>query len=168
MISPLTSLRFLFALMVFGAHIYTIDLYFDHLFYKEGFVGVNFFFILSGFIIAYTYRDRLLEQKSTLREFWVARIARIYPLHLLTLGIRFVWVDIYRVILLTGSNILLPIYFFSNRLYLLPIISFHSTARHGVWDANNYFISCFLLLSDAWAKRTGFFTLPGFWLSQSQ
>ena len=54
MISPLTSLRFLFALMVFGAHIYTIDLYFDHLFYKEGFVGVNFFFILSGFIIAYT------------------------------------------------------------------------------------------------------------------
>ena len=87
MISPLTSLRFLFALMVFGAHIYTIDPYFDHLFYKEGFVGVNFFFILSGFIIAYTYRDRLLEQKSTLREFWVARIARIYPLHLLTLGI---------------------------------------------------------------------------------
>ena len=87
MISPLTSLRFLFALMVFGAHIYTIDPYFDHLFYKEGFVGVNFFFILSGFIIAYTYRDRLLEQKSTLREFWAARIARIYPLHLLTLGI---------------------------------------------------------------------------------
>lgn len=47
MISPLTSLRFLFALMVFGAHLYTIDPYFDHLFYKEGFVGVNFFLFLA-------------------------------------------------------------------------------------------------------------------------
>lgn len=85
MIYPLTSLRFLFALMVFGAHCYVIDPYFNSLVFKEGFVGVNFFFILSGFIIAYTYKDKLLARKTTLRKFWVARIARIYPLHLLTL-----------------------------------------------------------------------------------
>ena len=117
MISPLTSLRFLFALMVFGAHIYTIDPYFDHLFYKEGFVGVNFFFILSGFIIAYTYRDRLLEQKSTLREFWVARIARIYPLHLLTLGIS-VYVGGY----ISGDLIDWIKHFVANLFLLQPFI----------------------------------------------
>ena len=55
MINTLTSLRFIFALMVFGAHCYTIDKFFDTHFFKEGFVGVSFFFVLSGFIIAYNY-----------------------------------------------------------------------------------------------------------------
>ena len=53
MINTLTSLRFLFAMMIFGAHCYVIDSFFDAHFFKEGFVGVSFFFVLSGFIIAY-------------------------------------------------------------------------------------------------------------------
>ena len=85
MINTLTSLRILFALMVFGAHCYVLDPSFDTHFFKEGFVGVSFFFILSGFIIAYNYEEKLLEKTTTKRTFWVARIARIYPLHLLTL-----------------------------------------------------------------------------------
>ena len=85
MINTLTSLRILFALMVFGAHCYVLDPSFDTHFFKEGFVGVSFFFILSGFIIAYNYEEKLLEKITTKRTFWVARIARIYPLHLLTL-----------------------------------------------------------------------------------
>lgn len=85
MIKPLTSLRLFFALMVFGAHCYIIDPLFNHAFFKEGFVGVNFFFILSGFIISYNYQKKITEKKTSLREFWVARIARIYPLHWLTL-----------------------------------------------------------------------------------
>lgn len=55
MIDTLTSLRFVFALMVFGAHCYVIDNFFDAHFFKEGFVGVSFFFVLSGFIISYNY-----------------------------------------------------------------------------------------------------------------
>ena len=87
MINTLTSLRFIFALMVFGAHCYTIDKFFDTHFFKEGFVGVSFFFVLSGFIIAYNYQKKFSENKITKRAFWVARIARIYPLHWLTLFI---------------------------------------------------------------------------------
>ena len=87
MINTLTSLRFIFALMVFGAHCYTIDKFFDTHFFKEGFVGVSFFFVLSGFIIAYNYQKKISENKITKRAFWVARIARIYPLHWLTLFI---------------------------------------------------------------------------------
>ena len=37
MINTLTSLRFIFAMMVFGAHCYVIDNHFDIHFFKEGF-----------------------------------------------------------------------------------------------------------------------------------
>lgn len=46
---------------------------------------VSFFFVLSGFIMAYNYQDRLLDGAVSRRTFWVARFARIYPLHWLTL-----------------------------------------------------------------------------------
>ena len=85
MINTLTSLRLFFTLMVFGAHCYVVDSTFSTHFYKEGFVGVSFFFILSGFIIAYNYQQKLVERKVSKRQFWVARIARIYPLHIATL-----------------------------------------------------------------------------------
>ncbi|CBK69432.1 hypothetical protein BXY_45660 [Bacteroides xylanisolvens XB1A] len=55
--------------MVFGAHCYVLDPSFDTHFFKEGFVGVSFFFILSGFIIAYNYEEKLLEKITTKRTF---------------------------------------------------------------------------------------------------
>lgn len=82
MINTLTSLRLIFALMVFGAHCYVIAPFFDVHFFKESFVGVSFFFVLSGFIIAYNYQEQLTEHTTTKRKFW---IARVYPLHWLTL-----------------------------------------------------------------------------------
>jgi peptidoglycan/LPS O-acetylase OafA/YrhL len=54
-------------------------------FFKEGYVGVEFFFVLSGFILAYNYQKLLVEKKISLKCFYKARFARIYPLHLLTL-----------------------------------------------------------------------------------
>lgn len=88
MIDTLTSLRLIFALMVYLSHLCMIDegAFSTHIF-KEGYVGVSFFFILSGFIIAYNYTDKLADGACNKKEFWVARIARIYPLHLLTLVI---------------------------------------------------------------------------------
>ena len=85
MINALTSLRLIFAMMVFGAHCYVIDDFFNTHFFKEGFVGVSFFFVLSGFIIAYNYQHKLEENKTDRKTFWVARFARVYPLHWLTL-----------------------------------------------------------------------------------
>lgn len=85
MINSLTSLRIVFAMMVFCSHCYIVDGFFDAHIFKEGFVGVSFFFVLSGFIIAYNYQYRLQEHETDRRTFWVARIARVYPLHWLTL-----------------------------------------------------------------------------------
>ena len=47
-------------------------------------LGVSFFFVLSGFILSCTYRS--FDTVGSLREFYVARIARIWPLHLLLLA----------------------------------------------------------------------------------
>jgi peptidoglycan/LPS O-acetylase OafA/YrhL len=48
-------------------------------------VMVDFFFVLSGFVIAVSYRDRM-SGLGDYGRFLKARIARIYPLHLLTLA----------------------------------------------------------------------------------
>ena len=55
-----------------------------HVFY-EGYIGVTFFFILSGFILSYSYADRAEAGELKYSDFIFTRIARIVPLHLLTM-----------------------------------------------------------------------------------
>jgi peptidoglycan/LPS O-acetylase OafA/YrhL len=50
----------------------------------SGYVAVDFFFILSGFILAYNYLTPSGELKGTKRQFWAARFARIYPAYALS------------------------------------------------------------------------------------
>jgi peptidoglycan/LPS O-acetylase OafA/YrhL len=52
-------------------------------FYNAGFLLVDFFFVLSGYVIARAYWNER-RQSHAWRNIW-ARIARLYPLHLLTL-----------------------------------------------------------------------------------
>ncbi|MDR0602498.1 MAG: acyltransferase [Treponema sp.] len=79
-IKPLTSLRFVFAVVVFLCH-YPGS---AKAVFPEGFIGVEFFFILSGFMLSYNYKSKITEKKMPLRGFFLARIARIYPTHLAT------------------------------------------------------------------------------------
>lgn len=85
MIHSLTSLRLVFALMVFASHCNMISSCFDIPILTEGYVGVSFFFVLSGFVISYSYDERFRQRMVSAKEFWVARIARIYPLHVIML-----------------------------------------------------------------------------------
>lgn len=48
-----------------------------------GYLAVDFFFVLSGFILAYSYHNDSTPARST-AEFVINRIARLYPLHLVT------------------------------------------------------------------------------------
>jgi peptidoglycan/LPS O-acetylase OafA/YrhL len=52
---------------------------------KKGFLAVDLFFILSGFVIFYSYQHSLSADVRSLRTFFVKRLARVYPLHLLFL-----------------------------------------------------------------------------------
>lgn len=77
---PLTGLRFVAAAMVFWAHLHALWPQLGTLVFPLGAVGVGFFFVLSGFILTYVYGRDL--EKFSVRDFYVRRIARIWPLHL--------------------------------------------------------------------------------------
>lgn len=47
-----------------------------------GYVFVSFFFLISGFILAYNYADRPAMNSV---DFWMARFSRLYPVYALTL-----------------------------------------------------------------------------------
>lgn len=53
-------------------------------FLANGYLGVSFFFVLSGFILTYVYFGRLGPQ-STLKRYAIARFSRVYPVYLLSL-----------------------------------------------------------------------------------
>jgi peptidoglycan/LPS O-acetylase OafA/YrhL len=48
-----------------------------------GYVFVSFFFLISGFILAYNYAGR--QQRTNPLDFWIARFSRLYPVYLLTM-----------------------------------------------------------------------------------
>jgi len=49
------------------------------------FLGMSIFFVLSGFVITYAYYDRFIQLpwRHAVRDFTVARFARLYPLYVL-------------------------------------------------------------------------------------
>ena len=55
----------------------------------NGYVGVNFFFLLSGFILTYNYADRLAAGQFNKATFWRTRVSRLYPVYLLGLLISY-------------------------------------------------------------------------------
>jgi peptidoglycan/LPS O-acetylase OafA/YrhL len=75
----LTSLRFFAALHVVCFHFLAFKIVSGERWLGQissiGYVGVSFFFVLSGFILVYTYAGRDIPA----RDFWRARFARIYP-----------------------------------------------------------------------------------------
>src|SRR5215471_9304519 len=84
----LTTLRFLAALHVILFHLKVEGLFSGGPWWYQnfagiGYVGVNFFFVLSGFILVYTYAGIDLDT----RRFWRARFARIYPAYVLSLAL---------------------------------------------------------------------------------
>ena len=76
----LTSLRLFAAMMVVLLHLRGLKVMLGGPLWLQkiasiGYVGVSFFFVLSGFILVYTYAGHRFEP----RLFWRARFARIYP-----------------------------------------------------------------------------------------
>ena len=55
------------------------------LFYEKGGMGVQYFFLLSGFIFFWLYIDSIKKKITGALEFGVNRFSRLYPLHFLTL-----------------------------------------------------------------------------------
>ncbi|MEM6511937.1 MAG: acyltransferase [Pseudomonadota bacterium] len=56
-------------------------------FASNGWMSTSFFFLLSGFILAYLYWDEDGRLAMPRQRFWAMRAARIYPVHLLVIAI---------------------------------------------------------------------------------
>ncbi len=87
-IKPLTTLRFFAALVVVIHHFgyfapYPVEEYTSFL--KKGYLAVDFFFILSGFILTHAYTASYLTGRFSRHDFLLRRFARIYPVHIVML-----------------------------------------------------------------------------------
>ena len=91
-IVPLTGVRGAAALWVlfyhFGEELSVLLPSFGKLapIYQYGFIGVDLFFVLSGFIITFVHATEIDERRIDKRSYIVKRFARVYPNHLLTMG----------------------------------------------------------------------------------
>ena len=54
-------------------------------FYNYGAFGVDFFFTLSGFVFYWKYGQSISRKEITPGKFFLLRLSRLYPLHILTL-----------------------------------------------------------------------------------
>jgi peptidoglycan/LPS O-acetylase OafA/YrhL len=90
-LQPLTSLRFLAAIYVVVYHYWTSYHLSEArpLLVELGQTGVTFFFLLSGFILSYSYDDNGRFPEGKTRRFYLARLARIYPVYIVTILIMF-------------------------------------------------------------------------------
>ena len=82
----LTGLRAFAALNLVFFHFSNPDTFgwFSPVVYN-GYTSVSFFLLLSGFILTYNYSDRAAQGALRKRDFWVARLSRLYPVYLFTL-----------------------------------------------------------------------------------
>jgi peptidoglycan/LPS O-acetylase OafA/YrhL len=88
-IKPLTGLRFIAAswlLIYFFWGRFDLGAREDIGLIGEGGLGVDLFFILSGFILAHVYGPQIETKTFHWRAFLWARLARIYPLHIACLA----------------------------------------------------------------------------------
>ena len=89
-LKALTGIRFFAAFYVVVFHTRIGFLLRDRGFYAasnffgSGYLAVPLFFLLSGFILAYTYEGQI-EQPGDHRRFWEARFARIWPVYAVSL-----------------------------------------------------------------------------------
>ena len=73
----------------------------------HGYLSTSFFFLLSGFILAYLYWAPGGDLATTRQYFWWQRLTRIYPAHLIAFGITFL--------------LMLPRYFFDPSAPSIPL-----------------------------------------------
>ena len=86
MIFPLETFRGIFALVIVLHHLKIESFIQRSNFITNGGLVVDFFFVLSGFVISLNYLDKI-NNKSDLFNFQKKRFLRLYPLHILTLFI---------------------------------------------------------------------------------
>jgi len=85
-LAPLTSVRFLAALRVAAYHFVEWqkkNFWWRGLMYTP--ISVSYFFVSSGFLLAYNYSERVDRQEMNYKNFFLGRCARLLPVYILGL-----------------------------------------------------------------------------------
>ena len=123
----LTGLRFWDVMFILLNHLLLgyvprDNVLFQNLLPRAGEIGMDIFFILSGFIIHYNYSASITSfSKSSLYSFIVARIARLYPLYIFLFAVE---------LILVGSN-------YSKHDILHSLIFFFTMSQSWFYDLNS-------------------------------
>lgn len=155
----------LFHLNLYSA-IYTLD------FVRNAYLFVDFFFVLSGFVISYSYGDRL-KTFDELGEFAIRRFGRLWPLHAVVL-LAFVAAESAKAVLAArGASFYLPPFTGTNSLGTIPLnLAFGQSfglAQHLTWNPPSWSICAefwtylvfgiLLVISSTWLARFRFATM---------
>jgi peptidoglycan/LPS O-acetylase OafA/YrhL len=108
------------ALLVAIFHLNLYSAIYSLNFVRNAYLFVDFFFVLSGFVISYSYADRLGTIEE-LRSFAVKRLGRLWPLHAVVL-LAFVVVEGAKAGLAArGASFYLPPFTGTNSLATIPM-----------------------------------------------
>lgn len=100
------ALRFFSFFVVFLHHLPIDESSFFYFFSKSGGVGVSFFFVLSGFLITYILmEEKLLNGNISLKNFFIRRMLRIWPLFYAMLLFAFLTPYILKIFQLSYSDV---------------------------------------------------------------
>lgn len=141
----LDGLRGVCALFVCILHARLLSHLYDLDFIRNSYLFVDFFFVLSGFVICISYRDKL-NNKNRLYNFAVKRLGRIWPLHMLMI-VTLLLIEVTKFLILYESGVTTGSEAFSGRFSFESLISnfflIHSLGLHDslTWNAPSWSIS---------------------------
>lgn len=134
---------------------------------QKGYLAVDMFFVLSGFVITHAYKDGFARGVTgpRYRNFLKARVARLYPLHIVVLLLFVAAVTVKRIAdyALTGSFSPIPLLgersidgFFANLLMLQGVWARELSWNDPSWSISLEFLAYLLfplLFSILWRVR---------------
>jgi peptidoglycan/LPS O-acetylase OafA/YrhL len=100
--------------------------------YETGWIAVQFFFTISGFIFYHLYLHKIKNNKVSWKDFFVFRFSRIYPLHFITLNFILILYLIFILINITTSQFSA----INIKHYILNILLISSWGFENSWSFN--------------------------------
>jgi len=158
----LDSLRGIAALIVVIFHVAWVHPLASWGIIQNGNLMVDFFFVLSGFVIYHAYQDKI-KSWGSLRSFVFLRLARLYPIHFLFLLV-FLGIELIKYIAetqfgITASNPAFSnnnFYSFTSNLFLTHSLHLHDTPTFNLpsWSISTEFYTYLLFAIVMLVTRT--------------
>jgi peptidoglycan/LPS O-acetylase OafA/YrhL len=139
----LDSWRGVAALLVALFHLNLYSAIYPLGFIRNAYLFVDFFFVLSGFVITHSYADRL-ETFEDLGSFAIRRFGRLWPLHVVVLLAFLVVESVKAILAARGASFYLPPFTGTNSLDTIPInLVFGQSfgfVQHLIWNPPSWSI----------------------------